>query len=128
MDAPLPDLSSSDVAQNWAELARKATRLVELTVRDLFYYFTVTVRGHLLIVGSAEQVADIIEEWFVEEAADGFNVCPPYMSAGLDLFLDLVVPKLQERGIFRTEYEGSTFRDHLGLDRPANRFEQQVGE
>ncbi|MGF7047779.1 alkanesulfonate monooxygenase [Paenibacillus sp. DS2015] len=128
LDALLPDLSSSDVAQHWAELARKATGFDELTVRDLFYYFTVTVRGHLLIVGSAEQVADVIEEWFVEEAADGFNVCPPYMSGGLDLFLDLVVPKLQERGIFRTEYEGSTFRDHLGLDRPANRFEQQVEE
>ena len=81
------------------------------------------MRGHLLVVGSAQQVADIIEEWFRDEAADGFNVCPPYMPGGLDLFLELVVPELQRRGLFRTEYEGSTFREHLGLSRPRNRYD-----
>ncbi|WJH35814.1 LLM class flavin-dependent oxidoreductase [Paenibacillus sp. CC-CFT747] len=100
LDAPLPDLSASPTALHWAELARKANGREDLTVRDLFYFFTVTVRGHLLIVGSAGQVADVIEEWFVDEAADGFNLCPPYMPGGLDLFLELVVPELQRRGFF----------------------------
>ena len=123
---PLPDLSASETALHWADLARKANGRSDITIRDLFYFFTVTVRGHLLVVGSAKQVADLIEEWFVDEAADGFNVCSPYMPGGLDLFLELVVPELQARGIFRTEYEGDTFRDHLGLSRPGNRFELQL--
>ncbi|UNK16925.1 LLM class flavin-dependent oxidoreductase [Paenibacillus sp. N3/727] len=126
LNAPLPDLSSSEVALHWAELAKKANGREDITLRDLFYFFTVTVRGHLLVVGSPERIADLIEEWFVDEAADGFNVCPPYMPGGLDLFLELVVPELQRRDIFRTEYEGSTFRDHLGLGRPGNRFELQL--
>ncbi|WP_054956998.1 LLM class flavin-dependent oxidoreductase [Paenibacillus dakarensis] len=126
LNDPLPDLSSSETALHWAEMARKANGRPDITIHDLFYFFTVTVRGHLLVVGSAVQIADLIEEWFVDEAADGFNVCPPYMPGGLDLFLELVVPELQARGIFRTEYEGDTFRDHLGLSRPGNRFELQL--
>jgi alkanesulfonate monooxygenase len=123
LEDPLPDLSASEAALHWADLARGANGREDITIKDLFYFFTVTVRGHLLVVGSAQQVADIIEEWFRDEAADGFNVCPPYMPGGLDLFLELVVPELQRRGLFRTEYEGSTFREHLGLSRPRNRYD-----
>lgn len=126
LDGPLPDLNQSSLpaeeAQKLVELAQKAAGKEDITLRDLFYYFTVTVRGHLLAVGSAEQIADLIEEWFVQHAADGFNICPPYMPGGLDSFVELVVPELQRRGLFRTEYTGSTFRDHLGLPRPANQF------
>ncbi|WP_010269197.1 LLM class flavin-dependent oxidoreductase [Paenibacillus senegalensis] len=109
---------------NWIKLAQKANGREAITVRELFYYFTVTVRGHLLVVGSGKEIADLIEEWFVGEAADGFNVCPPYMPGGLDDFLELVVPELQKKGIFRKEYSGNTFRDHLGLSRPENRFQK----
>ncbi|MBU5344878.1 LLM class flavin-dependent oxidoreductase [Paenibacillus lautus] len=123
LEDPLPDVSASEMALHWADLARAANGREDITIRDLFYFFTVTVRGHLLVVGSAQQVADIIEEWFRDEAADGFNVCPPYMPGGLDLFLELVVPELQRRGLFRIEYEGSTFREHLGLSRPGNRYD-----
>lgn len=110
--------------RNWIRLAQNANGKEDITVRELFYYFTVTVRGHLLVVGSGKDIADLMEEWLVKEAADGFNVCPPYMPGGLDDFLELVVPELQQRGVFRTEYTGDTFRDHLGLSRPANRFRQ----
>ncbi|WP_409344619.1 LLM class flavin-dependent oxidoreductase [Paenibacillus sp. MBLB4367] len=126
LDGPLPEELLTDAApkeaRDWIGLALKATGLPTLTVRDLFYYFTVTVRGHLLLVGSAEHIADLLEEWLLNDAADGFNVCPPFMPGGLDDFLELVVPELQRRGIFRTDYEGSTFREHLGLARPENRF------
>lgn len=125
LDGPLPDLALSsqpDDARKFVRLAQDATGREDITVRELFHYFAATARGHLLIVGDPEQIADKIEMWFKEEAADGFNICPPYMPGGLDLFVEHVVPVLQRRGLFRTEYEGSTFREHFGLTRPANRF------
>jgi alkanesulfonate monooxygenase len=67
------------------------------------------------------QVADLTEEWFTEGAADGFMLQPQLMPDSPDDFCRLVVPEFQRRGIFRKEYEGTTFRDHLGLQRPCNR-------
>jgi alkanesulfonate monooxygenase len=63
-----------------------------------------------------------MEQWLVERGSDGFNVMFPYLPEGLDDFVDKVVPELQRRGLFRTDYAGTTLRDHLGLPRPANRF------
>ncbi len=130
LDGPLPDLELSTLpvgaAKDLVTLAQRASGREDITVRELFHYFSATCRGHLLIVGNPEQIADQIEEWFVQEAADGFNICPPYMPGGLDLFIDLVVPELQRRGLFRTEYEGSTFREHFGLSRPDNRFAKRA--
>lgn len=74
------------------------------------------------MVGSPQSVADQMELWVREKGADGFVVMPPYMPGGAEQFLTLVVPELQRRGLFRREYEGSTLREHLGLQRPANRF------
>ena len=76
-------------------------------------------RGHLLLVGSPTQIVDTLEQWFRAGAADGFNVMPPFFPGPFDAFVDLVVPILQERGLFRTDYTGVTLRDHLGLTRPA---------
>lgn len=100
-------------------------RLVEtdnLTVRELLLRLS-SGRGHRLFAGTPEQVADTIEEWFTAGAADGFNLIPPALPSSLTDFVDHVVPELQRRGIFREEYTGTTLRDHLGLDRPANRFD-----
>lgn len=99
-------------------------RLVEtdnLTVRELLLRLS-SGRGHRLFAGTPEQVADTIEEWFTTGAADGFNLIPPALPSSLTDFVYHVVPELQHRGIFREEYTGTTLRDHLGLDRPANRF------
>jgi FMN-dependent oxidoreductase (nitrilotriacetate monooxygenase family) len=74
-------------------------------------------------VGTAEDVADELEAWFSGGAADGFVISPPFLPAGLGDFVDQVVPILQARGLFRTEYEGETLRDNLGLARPLNRFD-----
>lgn len=76
-------------------------------------------RSHGSIVGTPEQIADHITSWFEAGAADGFNIMPPQFPRELDLFVDQVVPILQRRQLFRTAYEGTTLRDHLGLERPA---------
>jgi FMN-dependent oxidoreductase (nitrilotriacetate monooxygenase family) len=74
--------------------------------------------GHRVIVGTPEQIADDIARWFEGGAADGFNLMPDALPDGLRDFVDGVVPLLQKRGLFRTAYEGTTLRDHLGLARP----------
>ena len=74
------------------------------------------------LVGNPTEVADYIERWFVEEACDGFNVFPNFVPGAVQAFAELVIPELQRRGLFRREYTGSTFRDHLDLPKPPNRF------
>lgn len=80
------------------------------------------------MVGTAAQIADGLQEWFEGGAADGFNILPPTLPAGLDDFNALVIPELRRRGLFRQDYEGSTLRENLGLRRPERRSEaeQQV--
>ena len=121
LDGPLPDLpyeageNGKGRFQQQLELARREN----LTIRQLVLKFRVA-RGHLQAIGSVKTVADLIEQWFVEKGADGFNVVPPLLPQGFEDFTRLVVPELQRRGIFRTEYEGTTFRENLGLDIPQN--------
>ena len=74
------------------------------------------------VIGNPTEVADHIEQWFVEEACDGFNVFPDYVPGAVEAFAELVIPELQRRGLFRTEYTGTTFRDHLNLPKPPNRY------
>lgn len=91
------------------------------TVRGLLHRLA-GARGHRVIAGTPEQVADQIHEWFERGAADGFNVMPPGLPGGFDLFADEVVPILRARGLFRTEYTGRTLRDHYGLARPESQY------
>jgi alkanesulfonate monooxygenase len=91
-----------------------------LTVRQLAQ--RVGGFGGLAFVGTPASIANQMEEWLLTDACDGFNVLFPYLPAGLEDFVDLVVPELQRRGIFRGEYEGITLRENLGLPRPENRF------
>jgi len=63
-----------------------------------------------------------MQQWFENGAADGFNIMPPVLPASLNDFVDLVIPELQRRGLFRTEYEGRTLRENLGLERPLSRY------
>jgi len=83
-------------------------------------------RGHLQFVGTYEQLADLMQLWFEQYGCDGFNIMPPVLPGNLDEFVDHVIPILQQRGLFRTEYTGNTLRDHLGLERPnVGHFQQQ---
>ncbi len=117
LDGPLPDLPISDQLRSRAELLRDLARRENLTIRDLALRVAAG-RGHHIVLGTAEQIADRMQEWFEDKAADGFNVMPPYFPGGLEDFNRQVVPILQDRGLFRTEYTGSTLRDHLNIARP----------
>ncbi|TAK74346.1 MAG: LLM class flavin-dependent oxidoreductase [Aquabacterium sp.] len=100
-------------------------RRENLTVRELAGRIR---SGHRLVVGSAEQIADTLAEWFLAGAADGFNIMPDMFPSGARIFCEEVVPLLQRRGLFRTEYEGTTLREHLGLERPESVFALRRGE
>jgi N-acetyl-S-(2-succino)cysteine monooxygenase len=121
LDGPLPELPGTNNMQSRQKLMIDMARRENLTIRQL-YQAVAGARGHRTIWGTPEQIADQLEEWFVTDAADGFNIMPPYLPAGLDDFVELVVPILQRRGLFRTEYEGRTLRENLGLTRPVNQF------
>ena len=120
LDGPLPEIPESNASksgrQKFVELAKREN----LTVRQLAQ----RAGGYsgLAMVGTPATIADEMEEWLLGEGCDGFNIMFPYVPGGLDDFVDLVVPELQRRGIFRREYEGMTLRENLGLPRPANRF------
>ena len=100
------------------QLTVDMARRDNLTVRQLLLRLG-GGRGHRTFTGTPEQVADSLEEWFTTGAADGFNVMPPVLPAGLDAFVEQVVPILQQRGLFRTAYTGTTLREHYGLPVPA---------
>ena len=79
-------------------------------------------RGHRVVVGTPQLVADQMQLWHESGAADGFNVMPPWLPGGIEVFIEEVLPILRERGLFRTEYAGRTLREHYGLGRPASQF------
>ncbi|MFC0220583.1 LLM class flavin-dependent oxidoreductase [Pseudochelatococcus lubricantis] len=123
-DKPLPRslLETTELSphsQGAREIALRLARRETLTVRELLDRVQ---SWHRLVIGSPEQLADAIEEWFAAGAVDGFNLMPDVEPSGLEDFVEHVVPILRNRGIFRREYAGSTLRDHLGLQRPSSRF------
>lgn len=119
LDGPLPKSAETEGMKSRQALIRQIADEHGFTIRQL-YQWVATARGHYTVVGSVEQVADQLEKWFRHDAADGFNILPPWLPGALDDFVDLVVPELQRRGLFRTAYEGLTLRENLGLPRPAN--------
>jgi len=121
LDGPVPDLPVSDRSQSFAKVLIAKARRENYTLRDLYNNMAVA-RGYIVACGSPTTVADMLEEWFLGGAADGFMITPAYFPAYLDEFIELVVPELQRRGHFRTDYEGRTLRDHLGLPQPINQF------
>jgi FMN-dependent oxidoreductase (nitrilotriacetate monooxygenase family) len=116
-----PDPGSVEAARSRTEVIIGLVRREKLTLRQLLGYLA-GARGHFVTAGTPEQIADLIEDWFRDGAADGFNVMPPLLPAMLDVFIAEVVPLLQRRGLFRTEYAGDTLRAHYGLPRPDVNF------
>jgi FMN-dependent oxidoreductase (nitrilotriacetate monooxygenase family) len=122
LDKPLspedfPDPGTVEAARSRTEVIVGLVRREKPTLRQLLAYLA-GARGHYTTAGTPEQIADLIEDWFADGAADGFNVMPPVFPAMLDVFVAEVIPLLQRRGLFRTEYTGDTLRDHYGLIRP----------
>ncbi|MBB5190757.1 alkanesulfonate monooxygenase [Silvimonas terrae] len=122
LDGPLPPFAANtNGTTSRLALVTDLAQRGDLTLRQL-YENLAGARGHRVVVGTPEKIADEIQLWFENEAADGFNIMPPVLPESLDLFVELVIPELQRRGLFRTEYEGATLRENLGLRRPASRY------
>jgi FMN-dependent oxidoreductase (nitrilotriacetate monooxygenase family) len=120
VDGPLPDIPDSKVSASRRGLITAIARRENLTIRQL-YTRIAGARGHFQFVGTPTQVADELQRWFENGAADGFNIMPPILPDSLNDFVELVIPELQRRGLFRTAYEGSTLRENLGLPWPTPR-------
>jgi len=130
LDRPLspedfPDPGSVEAARSRTEVILNLVRRDRPTLRQLFGYLA-GARGHFTSAGTPEQIADLIEDWFTDHAADGFNIMPPLLPAQLDVFSAEVIPILQRRGLFRTEYAGTTLREHYGLQWPKSAFEESA--
>ncbi|MFG2747459.1 LLM class flavin-dependent oxidoreductase [Streptomyces xanthophaeus] len=124
LDGPLPELPEErDINGNKSRftLVAELARRDGLTLRELIARLGAG-RGHRVFAGTPEQIADQLEQWFTQGAADGFNIMAPVLPTGLTDFVDHVVPILQRRGLFRNEYTGRTLRENYGLPRPANRY------
>lgn len=120
-DGFLPeDLPETNASKTSQASVIKLAKDEKLTVRQL----AGRLGGYsgLAFVGTANSIADEVEVWLQEDAADGFTVVFPFLPEGLDAVVERLIPELQRRGIFRLDYEGSTLREHLGLPRPGNRF------
>ncbi|MFL6799161.1 MAG: LLM class flavin-dependent oxidoreductase [Xanthobacteraceae bacterium] len=124
VDGPLPyhliptdTNASKGTLQHVVGMARREN----LTIRDLYLRYA-GARGQRTLKGSPQRIADDMEHWFLEHGVDGFLVQPAVLPGGLDDFVTMVIPELQKRGLYRTEYEGRTLRDRLGLPRPPGRY------
>jgi FMN-dependent oxidoreductase (nitrilotriacetate monooxygenase family) len=124
-DFPAP--SSVEAARSRTEVILNLVRREQPTLRQLLASLA-GARGHFTMAGTPDEVANLIEDWFTDGAADGFNIMPPVLPHMLDVFSAEVVPLLQRRGLFRTEYAGMTLREHYGLARPESAFEAAVLE
>ena len=125
-DDPMPELSLERGigTSSYRIMAAQTLRREKMTVREAYKRFA-PMQGNLCIIGDPVQVADTLEEWYRDGACDGFNIGAPVLPRCLDLFVELVVPELQRRGIFRTEYAGRTLRETMGLARPARRLHRK---
>ena len=119
-DGPLPNVPESNQSKSGRERAIALARRDKLTVRQLAQ--RLGGFGGPSMVGTATTIADEMEDWFSQDACDGFTVMFPYLPAGLDDFVNKVVPELQRRDLLRRSYQGKTLRENLGLPRPENQF------
>ncbi len=123
LDGPVPEVANPR-NENRARLILAQARRENLTIRQLCVSISASY-GHRQIIGTPEQIVDQMEDWFLNEGADGFNILPPHLPGGLADVVDMVVPELQRRGLYKTDYVGKTLRENLGLPRHVNRYAAQ---
>ncbi len=124
LDGPLPgNIPLTNGNQSRQKLIIDLAKRENLTIRQLYRKIAGS-RAHRIIFGTPAQIADALQEWIENDAADGFNLMFPYFPGSFRDFADFVIPELQERGLFRTEYEGTTLRENLGL--PAIDVEHKI--
>jgi len=121
-DGPLPEnLPRSNASLSIFQQVTEMARRENLTIRQVATRVA-GARAKAVMYGSPATIADYMEDWFRKDGCDGFNLMPPFLPGGLDDFVELVIPELQRRGLFRREYEGRTLRENLGLKRPESRY------
>ncbi|HUC67888.1 MAG TPA: NtaA/DmoA family FMN-dependent monooxygenase, partial [Stellaceae bacterium] len=119
LDGPVPEFPAlTNRGQSFSLALLDMARREKMTLRDL-YNITAAARGHWVICGTPRHIADTLEDWFMSGLADGFIVMPAYFPGAFEDFVNLVVPELQRRGLYRQDYSGPSLRDHLGLQAPS---------
>ncbi|MBT7267315.1 MAG: LLM class flavin-dependent oxidoreductase [Rhodospirillaceae bacterium] len=121
LDDPVPELGETNASKSTVAELTTMAKEENLTIRELAMRVA-GARGKLVMTGTPSHIADFMEDWLSNDATDGFNILPSVLPASLNDFVDLVIPELQRRDLFRTEYQGSTLRDNLGLKRPVSRY------
>jgi FMN-dependent oxidoreductase (nitrilotriacetate monooxygenase family) len=126
LDGPVPldKLGPAELRSISVQLLERVKRQ-NPTIRQL--YREVAGMGGFCLIGTASDIADVMQDWFENDACDGFNITPTHLPGGCEDFVEMVTPELQRRGLFRTEYEGATLRENLGLERPVNRYVAERG-
>ena len=126
LDGPVPleKVGPAELRSTSAQLLARVNRQ-NPTIRQL--YKDVAGRGGFCLIGTASDIADVIEDWFENDACDGFNITPTHLPGGCEDFVEMVTPELQRRGLLRTEYAGATLRENLGLKRPVNQHAEKRG-
>ena len=121
LDGPVPidKLGPAEIRSISAQLLERVKRQ-KPTIREL--YQEVAGMGGFCLIGTPADIVDIMQDWFENDACDGFNITPTHLPGGCEDFVEMVTPELQRRGLFRKEYEGKTLRENLGLKRPVNRY------
>ncbi|WAT02395.1 LLM class flavin-dependent oxidoreductase [Rouxiella chamberiensis] len=114
LDGPVPEIPAVQGNQSRVKLLTDLAERENLTLRELAA-IAAGSRGHRVIVGTAEDIADDLQQWHEQQGADGFNIMPAIIPEQLDLFVELVIPELRKRGLFRDRYAFSTLRENLGL-------------
>ncbi|WP_070887377.1 LLM class flavin-dependent oxidoreductase [Pseudomonas sp. D1-3] len=114
LDGPVPEIPATEGSQSRVKLLTELAARENLTLRQLAAVAAGS-RGHRVVVGTAEDIADDFQHWLEQGGADGFNIMPAVLPEQLELFVELVIPELQRRGLFRTDYQFSTLRENLGL-------------
>lgn len=136
LDGPVPELAmtgdqlgegmkTSAREPEFTQALMERARREKLTIRQLFEVISAGFWS-LGVIGTPAKIVDVMEEWFSTDAADGFIVQPPDLPKSGEDFVDLVIPELQRRGLFRGEYAGRTLRDHLGLPWVPSRYDRQA--
>jgi alkanesulfonate monooxygenase SsuD/methylene tetrahydromethanopterin reductase-like flavin-dependent oxidoreductase (luciferase family) len=122
LDGPFPELPLSNGAQGRQKLLIEMAQRENLTLIQAGRRFA-EGQAHHIVCGSSKTIADLMQTWFEQGACDGFALMPSYFPRGVRDIAESLVPELQRRGLFRTEYEGQTLRDNLGLMQPKSQFD-----
>lgn len=117
LDGPLPEMPPTNLIQSRQQLIVDLGKRENLSIRELARHFA-GARGHWQVAGTPAEIADAMEERFIEGAADGFNVMAPLFPSGLQDFVTHVVPELRRRGLFREDYESRRLRQNLAVGMP----------